>query len=133
MQSKEAICRHICTYFSQVQFMGVPSHNYNDFSGKRIEAKKCQTKQIKQQEAIVFALIFLMNVLNVLMFFCSHRNFTGESRLCVLSLTQFSDAHLNLLNEAHTGWEKVIFLMRISSLLRPITYENIFPLEQSPT
>ena len=85
MQSKETICRHICTYFSQVQFLGVPSHNYNDFSGKRIEAKKMSNKTNKAAEGICIRL----NVLNVLMFFCSRRNFTGESRLCVLKLTQF--------------------------------------------
>ena len=54
MQSEETICRHVCIYFFQVQFLRVPLHNYNYFSGRCIEAKKkCQTKQIKQQEGII--------------------------------------------------------------------------------
>ena len=81
MQSDETICRHICTYFSQVQFLGTPSHNYNDFSGRRIEAKKMSNKTNKAAGGNCIRLN--------LMFFCSRINFTSESRLCVQSLTQF--------------------------------------------
>ena len=75
MQSEETICRHICTYFSQVQFLGVLSHNYNDFSDRRIEAKKMSNKTNKAAAGIC--------IINLL-FFCSRINFTDESRLCVL-------------------------------------------------
>ena len=112
--------------FSHVQFLGFPSHHYSDFLGRRIEAKKMSNKTNKAAGGNCIRLN--------LMFFRSRRNFNKQvSTSCtVINPLSFSGAHSYLLNEAHTSWEKVTSLMSLSSLLRPITYENIFPLEQSP-
>ena len=87
MHSEETICQHVCIYFPQVQFLEVTSHNYDDFSGRRIEAKEMPNKTNQTAGG---------NCIINLMFFSSRINFTGESRLCVLSLIQFFGRALKL-------------------------------------
>ena len=63
--------------FSHVQFLGFPSHHYNDFSGRRIEAKKMSNETNKA----VGGNCIRLN----LMFFCSRRNFNQRvSTLCTV-------------------------------------------------
>ena len=77
MQSEETICRHIFWGFHRTTTM--------TFQVSALKQKKMSNKTNKA----VGGNYIRLNVLNVLMFFCSRINFTGESRLCVLSLTQF--------------------------------------------